>query len=143
MTMTKPFAVEFISEKKGRGLVAKESIKEGAIVEVAHVLVLSEDDYIKIQDTLLYEYIFEWDLEEPRTYAIALNDIEFINHSSYPNVEYEFDYPGKMIIFKAIKNIDPGEEILFNYRCHGRDNTTLWFDAEETDTSVCIKEEIE
>ena len=132
--MAKPFAVEFISDKKGRGLVAKESIEEGAIVEVAHVLALSEDDYIKIQDTLLYSYIFEWDLDEagnPLTYAIALNDIEFINHSSNPNVAYTFDYPEKAIIFRAIKDIAPGDEILFNYRCHGRDNAPLWFEIED------------
>ena len=134
--MVKPFAVEFISDKKGRGLIAKEPIKKGSIVETAHVLVLSEDDYVKIQETLLYGYIFEWDLGEPRTYAIALNDIEFINHSSsHPNVDYTFDYPGKKIIFKATADIAPGDEITFNYNCHGRENDApLWFDIEDCDS---------
>ena len=132
--MAKPFEVKFISDKKGRGLVATEPIEAGSIVEVAHVVVLSPEDYIQIQDTLLYCYIFEWELDEegnPVTYAIALNDIEFINHSSEPNVEYTFDYPEKAIIFKAIKDIATGEEILFNYRCHGRDDWPLWFEIED------------
>ena len=132
--MAKPFTVKFISDNKGRGLVATEHIDEGSIVEVGHMLVLSEEDYIKIQDTLLYSYIFEWDLDEegkPLTYALALSDIEFINHSSNPNVAYTFDYPEKAIIFKAIRDIEPGEEILFNYRCHGRDDWPLWFEIEE------------
>ena len=138
--MAKPFTVKFISDKKGRGLVATEHIDEGSIVEVGHMLVLSEEDYIKIQDTLLYSYIFEWELDEagkPLTFALALSDIEFINHSSNPNVEYTFDYLDKAIIFKAIRDIEPDEEILFNYRCHGRDDWPLWFEIEDDTEERC------
>jgi SET domain-containing protein len=127
------FAVEWISEKKGRGLVAKQFIKAGTTIEVAHALILSMDDYLIIQDTILYGYIFEWeDAGDKRQYALILSVAEFINHSYHPNAEYTLNYPDRTIIFKSTKDINSGEEITQNYNGHGQRDAPMWFDLEST-----------
>ena len=47
--------------KKGRGAFAKKSIKKVTLVEVAHILLISKEDYEKLADTIFWSYCFEWD----------------------------------------------------------------------------------
>ena len=128
------FAIEHMSEKKGRGLVAKQFIKAGTIIDVAHVLVIPEDEYCIIQDTVLYGYVFEWETsedDEPQ-YAIALSVAELINHSYEPNAKYKLNYQDRTIIFESVKDIFPGEEITMNYNGHGQNNAPVWFELDES-----------
>ena len=127
------FAVKWISEKKGRGLVSKQIIKAGTIIEVAHALILSEDDYYIVQDTILYGYVFEWKNDKrKKQYAIALSPAELINHSYEPNATYKLNYPDRTIIFKAIKDIHPGEEITMNYNGHNQKDAPVWFELDQS-----------
>jgi hypothetical protein len=129
--MDNRFIIEFISDKKGRGVIAEELVPLGTIIDIAQVLVISEDDYYLLQNTLIYGYIFEWEEKEGHPqYALAMSPSEFINHSYEPNTEYELDYANKTIIFKTIKDIEPGEEVIMNYNGHGEQLAPVWFEVE-------------
>lgn len=59
------------------------------------------------------EYIFtideQWDLDG----KVAWNPARFINHSCTPNCEAEWDE--SRIFINALRDIQPGEELTFNY----------------------------
>jgi SET domain-containing protein len=125
--------VRFISPKKGKGVFAKEEIKMGNIVDVAHVIPLPNKDYKKIRKTVLYNYCYIW--EDPKhesefTNAISLSISQFINHSYNPNVKYIYDYDNNCIEFEAIQDILAGEEVLVNYNGFIDDKSPVWFDIE-------------
>ena len=126
------FSVEPISEKKGRGAVAKKFIPSGTIIDVSHVLVLSEADYLLIQDTLVYGYIFDWEkCDGQAQYALAMSSAEFINHSYKTNAEFIQDYATRTITFTALQDIMPGEEITMNYNGPMEPSDPVWFEVEE------------
>jgi SET domain-containing protein len=125
--------VKFISPKKGRGVFAKRIIKKNTVVELANVVLISNNDYDLIQDTILYHYIFEWDAPKnkgEKTNAIAFGVCQFFNHSYTPNLKYTYDYENFTIEFLAIKNILKGEELTVNYNGKVKDNAPVWFDVE-------------
>jgi len=123
--------VRFISPKKGKGVFAKEEIKKGAIIDVAHVIPLSNKDYKKISKTVLYNYCYIW--EDPRhnpefMNAISLSVSQFINHSYSPNVRYLYNYEENCIEFEALRDIEKSEEVLVNYNGLVDDKSPVWFD---------------
>jgi SET domain-containing protein len=76
--------VRFISEHKGRGVFAKTDIKKGKIIDVAHTIQISNQDWDLIKDTVLANYSFEWDDPIDKgeyDSAISLSISQFINHS--------------------------------------------------------------
>ncbi|MFW9949318.1 MAG: SET domain-containing protein-lysine N-methyltransferase [Candidatus Thorarchaeota archaeon] len=122
--------VKYISKKKGRGAFAKKNIKKSTIIDIAPVILLPNDDYDQIQDTILYEYCYVW--ADPKHMpefenAITLSVSQFINHSFSPNTKYLYDYDEKAIEFTAIKDIKKGEEITMNYNGIPDDKTPVWF----------------
>ncbi|MFX1345099.1 MAG: SET domain-containing protein-lysine N-methyltransferase [Promethearchaeota archaeon] len=125
--------VKFISPKKGKGVVALNEIKKGTIIDVAHVIPLSNNDYKKISKTILYNYCYDW--EDPKhkpeyKNAISLSISQFINHSYNPNVRYIYDYNNNCIEFKTIRDISKGEEITINYNGLVNDKSPVWFEIE-------------
>jgi hypothetical protein len=131
--MNKLLEIKYISPKKGRGVVAKKIIKKYTVVEVANVVLIPNNDYDLIQDTILYHYIYEW--SDPKnkgekTNAIAFSVCQFFNHSYTPNLKYTYDYKNTNIEFLAIKDILKGEELTVNYNGKVEDKTPLWFDVE-------------
>ena len=119
--------------KKGKGVFAKKNIKKGTLVEVAHILLISNSDYDKVADTCLYSYCFEWD--DPKyngenKAAIPLSVCQFINHSYEPNLRYEYDYDNLTIKYYAIRNIIESEELTVNYNGIIDDMSPVWFEVE-------------
>ena len=126
--------VKHISDKKGRGAFAKKSIKKRAVIDVAFVVPIPNQEYKKINKTILYNYCYIW--EDPKhkpefTNAITLSISQFINHSFEPNVKYMYDYKNNAIEFSAIRDISKGEELLVNYNGLIDDKSPVWFDIEE------------
>lgn len=126
--------VKHISDKKGRGAFAKKSIKKRAVIDVAFVVPILNQEYEKINKTILYNYCYIW--EDPKhkpefTNAITLSISQFINHSFKPNVKYMYDYENNAIEFSALRDISKGEELLVNYNGLINDKSPIWFDIEE------------
>ncbi|NMC07180.1 MAG: SET domain-containing protein [Candidatus Lokiarchaeota archaeon] len=117
-----------ISKAKGRGVIARQAIKAGTVIDVAHVLLISPPEWENIKHTCLYDFAFEWSGEGASiTHAFAMGPGEFINHSYEPNAKYCMDYDKKVITFSTIKDIAAGEEITVNYNGDVHNKDKLWF----------------
>ncbi|TFG23842.1 MAG: SET domain-containing protein-lysine N-methyltransferase [Promethearchaeota archaeon] len=125
--------VKYISETKGRGGFAKKDIKKNAIVDIANIILIPNKDYAKISKTILFNYCYIW--EDPKhapefKNAITFSVSQFINHSYKPNLKYLYDYKSKAIEFKALRNIQKGEELTVNYNGLVKDMSPVWFKVE-------------
>lgn len=126
--------VKFISKSKGKGAFAKKSISKGTIIDVANVVLITNNDYKKIKKTQLYNYCYIW--EDPKhkpafKNAITLSVSQFINHSYTPNLRYLYDYENKAIEYSAIEDISKGEELTMNYNGLVDDTSPLWFKVQK------------
>ena len=131
--MNKLLEIKYISPKKGRGVVAKKIIKKYTVVEVANVVLIPNNDYDLIQNTIIYHYIYEW--ADPKNKgekanAIAFSISQFFNHSYSPNLKYFYDYENSSIEYVAIKDISKGEELTVNYNGKVEDKSPVWFEVE-------------
>ena len=118
MTLQALTEVKLITPVKGRGLLSKEFIQKGTILDIAHVLLFSNKDEEKIRETLINKFTFEWkDPNNGSDYqaALAMSPCEFMNHSYNPNVAYEKNYQEKTIKFYTLRDITSGEELTINY----------------------------
>lgn len=116
---------------KGRGLFCHEDIKAGELIEIAPVLILSENETSCIIPTILRDYAFNpKGLPIPPAMAAELNiqDFDkascllmgvgsFCNHLVHPNAARENagDSDTPMYRLKAIQDIPAGTEITINY----------------------------
>lgn len=125
--------VKFISREKGKGVFANIDIAKGVIIDIAHVILISNKEWDLIKETVLSNYSFEWD--DPQCVgeydsAVSLSVSQFINHSYDPNVKYVYDYKNKCIKYSTIRNISKGEEITVNYNGVPSDDSPMWFKVE-------------
>ena len=124
--------VKFVSRKKGKGVFAKRNIAKGVVIDIAHILLISNKDWNLIEDTVLSNYSFEWD--DPKCKgkyesAISLSISQFINHSYNPNVKYLYNYQDNSIEYITIRDISKGEEILVNYGGDPLSKDPVWFEV--------------
>lgn len=112
----------------GKGVFTKESIEAGRIIETAPVIVMSKEERILLDRTLLHNYIFEWGNEKDKC-CMALGYVPIYNHSYKSNCEYEMDFEKDLISIKTVYPIKAGEELFINYNGDWNDSKTLWFDA--------------
>ena len=96
--------------KYGRGVYAKRDFKRGEIVEIAPVVVMPKRE-VGVHARLSH-YVFEWG---PGCYAVALGYGSLFNHSSDPDVLFSLDKPKRKIIFRAVRPIRRGQEIMTSY----------------------------
>lgn len=94
-----------------RGLIATEKILNGQIIERCPAIIFPKNPDI-IEQTIFDHYVFDWDDSHE---ALALGYGSLCNHSYERNVEVDFDYENKLIIFSALRDIKIGEELLINY----------------------------
>src|SRR5690348_3407949 len=113
---------------KGRGVFTREKIKENVIIESSPVIVLSSVDRIKLDATLLHDYIFEWG-ENKDQCCMALGLVPMYNHSYKSNCEYFMDYEEKIIQVKTMRKINKGEELTINYNGTWNNDKKVWFEA--------------
>jgi hypothetical protein len=97
---------------KGRGVFAKEFIPEGTVFERVPVLVLPAKEVLPYDEGgVLWQYVFEYGRNNV---ALALGFGSLYNHSYSPNARY--DDAGRQIKeYKALRDIQKGEEITINY----------------------------
>jgi uncharacterized protein len=104
---------------KGLGVIATEKIFKDEIIENSPLIILGEKDSQFISsrdksDTLYYYYLQQPELSRN---CIMLGYASIYNHSSDPNAEIDFNQDSKMkqMLFRAIKDIEAGEEITWDY----------------------------
>lgn len=98
----------------GRGVFAGRAFRTGEIIEVCPALVLPDGT---AEEALcgLQQYVFKWGPAEDRL-AIALGYGSLYNHSQDPNAAFQLRDARGEIVFRAVRAIAVGEQILIDYR---------------------------
>lgn len=91
--------------------MAARDIKANTVIEICPTVIYKKNTPI-IEQTVFDHYVFDWDDNHE---AMALGYGALYNHSKSPNVEFDFDYENKTIIFTAIRDIAKDEELMINY----------------------------
>ena len=126
-TMILPFLTIAPSPSRGRGVFTTEAIAMGTTIEIAPVIVLTKEHRIIVEQTLLYDYIFEWG-EDHKSAAVALGYVSIYNHTIHPNCVYEMDYENETISIITLKDIQVGEELFINYNAEVDQESPVWFE---------------
>ena len=113
----------------GRGVFTSEPLAQNIIVEVAPVIVMSAADRLKLDQTLLHDYIFEWNALHQEC-CMALGYVPMYNHSYASNCEYEMDFDTQTITITTMRPINGGEELFINYNGNWNDEKRVWFDTD-------------
>lgn len=114
------------SEIHGRGVFTYEDIPEGTLLEICPCLVMPKEAIALLDQTLLYDYYFQWG-DNAEKCAVVLGFGSIYNHSFDPNAEYDMDYESEVLEVHALRDIEAGEEILFNYFGFANARGELWF----------------
>ncbi|HVX28091.1 MAG TPA: SET domain-containing protein [Parafilimonas sp.] len=115
------------SPNRGRGVFTTADIKAGTVIEISPVIVLSAKERTIIEQTLLFDYIFEWGNNKKQA-CVALGYISLYNHNYDANCEYDMEFNKKIMTITAVRNIKKGEELFVNYNAIPNDKTKVWFD---------------
>ncbi|GAA4467646.1 SET domain-containing protein-lysine N-methyltransferase [Nemorincola caseinilytica] len=129
--MAKPDIYIADTGDRGRGVFTRKKIKAGDIVESAPVIVMSHEDRLHIDQTILQNYIFEWQPEGQNMCCMALGTIPMYNHDYESNCEYYMEYEEMTMFVQAVRDIEAGEELTVNYNGTWNDGSRVWFDARE------------
>ncbi|GLR16449.1 SET domain-containing protein-lysine N-methyltransferase [Portibacter lacus] len=100
-----------------------EPIYKDDIIESCPVILIPETEKDRIHKSTLHDYYFVW---PAGGIAIALGYGSLYNHNKDPNAEIIFDLDEHEIVIQAIKDIEPGDEVLIDYTGGVRDHE-LWF----------------
>src|SRR3977135_2586698 len=107
----KPYRVG--RSRTGLGLFATQPIKKGAkIVRYFGPLL---DCRKKKHDAIENKYLFELNNRWTIDGSVRKNIARYINHACKPNAESDVSARKRKVVIRAIKNIEPGEEINYDY----------------------------
>jgi hypothetical protein len=99
--------------RTGLGLFATKPIKKGAkIVRYFGPLL---DSRKKKDDAIENKYLFELNNRWTIDGSVRKNIARYINHACKPNAESDVSARKRKVVIRAIKNIEPGEEINYDY----------------------------
>lgn len=110
-TSNKPYRVG--RSKTGLGLFATKPIKKGTRIIRYFGPIL--DSRIPEQDEIENKYLFELNGRWTIDGSVRKNLARYINHSCRPNAESDVRPRERKVYIRAIKNIEPGEEINYDY----------------------------
>ena len=116
------------TKKMGRGVFTSVPIAAGTLIELAPVVVMSAEDRVHIDKTLLHDYIFEWGKEKDQC-AMALGLISVYNHSYNANCDYGMYFKKDSISIISVRDIKAGEELFINYNGSWNDEKKVWFET--------------
>jgi hypothetical protein len=96
----------------GLGLFATKPIKKGArIIRYFGPLLDSRKDEDTIENKYLFALNGRWTIDG----SVRRNIARYINHSCKPNAESDVKPRKRQVFIRAIKNIEEGEEINYDY----------------------------
>jgi hypothetical protein len=111
ISSNKPYRVG--RSRTGLGLFATKPIKKGAkIVRYFGPLL---DSRKKKDDAVENKYLFELSNRWTIDGSVRKNVARYINHACKPNAESDVKPRKRKVVIRAIKNIEPGEEINYDY----------------------------
>jgi uncharacterized protein len=114
---------------RGRGVFTVEDILSRTVIEVSPVIVMGAEDRKLLDQTILFDYIFEWDLKRKQC-CMALGYVALYNHAYGSNCEYEMDYEKSIIRIKTVRFVRSGEELFINYNGDWNSDKPVWFKTE-------------
>ncbi|KAF2100643.1 SET domain-containing protein [Rhizodiscina lignyota] len=109
---------------KGRGIFATARIPAGTVIDVCPVLVLGvEENREHIEKTSLYHYTYNWpiktrDGKTEKLQAVIFGLGSMFNHSREQNVAWTRDIDHLIITYRALRDIEVGEELCISYGDH-------------------------
>jgi hypothetical protein len=111
ISLKKPYRVG--RSRTGLGLFATKPIKKGAkIVRYFGPLLDSRN---KKHDAIENKYLFELNGRWTIDGSVRENVARYINHACKPNAESDVSARKRKVVIRAIKNIEPGDEINYDY----------------------------
>lgn len=116
-----------VTTEFGRGLYASNTIKKNKVIMQCEVLAFNEFDTVLINQTDLKFYTFKY---EGKKDCLVLGDGEIFNHSDTANVGYILQLVDdrKVMVFYALEDIKPEEQLFINYNADTEVNTDLYKD---------------
>src|SRR3954468_25058267 len=111
ISSNKPYRVG--RSRTGLGLFATKPIKKGSkIVRYFGPLLDSRNKkHEAIENKYLFELNGRWTIDG----SLRKNVARYINHACRPNAESDVNTRKRKVVIRAIKNIEPGEEINYDY----------------------------
>ncbi len=98
--------------RTGLGLFATRPIEKGVkIIRYFGPLLDSRNDDDVIENKYLFELNSRWTIDG----SVRRNIARYINHSCKPNAESVVNARKRTVFIRAIKTIEPGEEINYDY----------------------------
>lgn len=116
------------SGKRGRGVFTAKTLHENDLVEICPVIVIPQAQLEKINQSVFHDYYFLWSPDQTEG-ALALGYGSLYNHSYQPNARIELDFANRTISFYASRAVQPGEELLIDYRDHPQYDDKVWFEV--------------
>ncbi|MCD6063137.1 MAG: lysine methyltransferase [Flavipsychrobacter sp.] len=117
------------SEGRGKGVFTNKVIPADTVVELSPVVVMSGEERKLLDQTLLHDYIFEWNPDGAAMCCMAQGYISVYNHSYTSNCEYFMNYEDKTIMIRSVRDIAAGEELTINYNGDWDDEKPVWFET--------------
>jgi hypothetical protein len=111
ISSNKPYRVG--RSKTGLGLFATKPIKKGTRIIRYRGPIL--DSRIPEQDDIENKYLFELNGRWTIDGSVRKNLARYINHSCRPNAESDVRPRERKVFIRAIRNIEPGDEINYDY----------------------------
>src|SRR5277367_2029115 len=107
----KPYRVG--RSRTGLGLFATKPIKKGAkiIRYFGPLLDCRKKKHDAIENKYLFELNNRWTIDG----SVRKNIARYINHACKPNAESDVSARKRKVVIRAIKNIEPGDEINYDY----------------------------
>lgn len=92
-----------------KGVFCVDYIKKDEIFEIAHILIIPAET---AKGSILIDYVFKINDD---TYAIGFGNASIYNHRNQPMAEWKINQEAQTITYKAIRDIEPGEEVFVSY----------------------------
>lgn len=111
ISSSKPYRIG--RSKTGLGLFATQKIKKGT--KIIRYFGPMLDSKNKKHDAIDNKYLFEINNRWTIDGSVRKNIARYINHACRPNAESDVNSRKRKVIIRAIKTIQPGEEIYYDY----------------------------
>ena len=112
------------SSRHGRGVFAGRPFRRGEVLERSPMISLSAPDRRALERTPLRQYLYE----RGHGAVLALGLGSLLNHARDPNARCELLLDEGLLVVKARRAIQPGEEVTIRYCA----DDELWFEPRDS-----------